>query len=171
VAGLDRNNRQLVDTLGQMQQLLAQTRDRQSELATQLAASREQIGSLNARLAEDEYVVSFVSAPGVATRSLSAESDGLPARGEMYMYPGESSAVVIFSGLPALEPGKVYQFWLADARSQVAGGTFAVDETGIASLVVQAPREVNAFQQVMLTVEPAGGSASPSQQVVLQGAL
>jgi hypothetical protein len=53
----------------------------------------------------------------------------------------------------------------------VAGGTFAVDTTGIATLVVQAPREVNAFQQVMLTIEPTGGSAHPSQQVVLQGSL
>jgi len=30
------------------------------------------------------------------------------------MYPGVPSAVVLFSGLPTLGPGEVYQFWLAD---------------------------------------------------------
>jgi hypothetical protein len=171
VADLDRSNHQLVATLVQLQRTLAETQARQSDLATQLAAGREQVSQLQTRLAEDQYVVSFVSAPGVATRSLNAASTNLVARGEMYMYPGQPSAVVIFSGLPALKPGTVYQFWLADSSSQVAGGTFAVDTTGIATLVVQAPREVNAFQQVMLTIEPAGGSAHPSQQVVLQGSL
>lgn len=171
VAGLDRTNRQLVDTLVQMQRTIAQTQGRQDELAAQLATSRAQIEQLNTRLAEEQYVVSFVSAPGVATRALNAVAASQAARGQMYMYPGESSAVVVFSGLPALQPGSVYQFWLADASGQVPGGTFAVDEHGIASLVVQAPREVNAYTQVMLTVEPAGGSDLPSEQVVLEGSL
>jgi anti-sigma-K factor RskA len=171
VAGLDRANRQLVDTLVLVQQTLAQTQNRQDELAAQLTAGRVQIDQLNTRLAQEQYVVSFVSAPGVATRTLNAVAASQVARGEMYMYPGKADAVVLFSGLPALRPGTVYQFWLADASSQVAGGTFAVDDHGIATLVVEAPREVNAFTQVMLTVEPSGGSAHPSDQVVLQGTL
>jgi anti-sigma factor RsiW len=171
VAGLDRSNRQLVDTLGQMEQILAQTQARQSDLAAQLTTSGQELRSLSAQLKEDQYVISFVSAPGVAVHDLRAASATLGARGEMYMYPGEASAVVIFSGLPALGPGQVYQFWLADESSQVPGGTFAADEIGMATLVVVAPREVNAFRQVMLTVEPAGGSVKPGQQVLLQGSL
>jgi anti-sigma-K factor RskA len=89
----------------------------------------------------------------------------------MYMYPGHSSAVVIFSGLPPLAPGQVYQFWFADETGQVAGTTFVADPTGIGYIVVEAPREVNAFREVMITVEPSGGSATPSQNVILEGAL
>jgi anti-sigma-K factor RskA len=171
IADLDRSNRQLVGTLSEMQQVLAETQNRQRVVESQLSSSRQEIENLNARLAQDHYVVSFVSAPGVATRSLKAVSTGINASGEMYMYPGEASAVVVFSGLPDLEAGKVYQFWLADTSGQVPGGTFVVDDSGIASLVVEAPREVNAFQQVMLTIEPDGGSDNPSQQVVLEGSL
>lgn len=185
VAGLDRTNRDLVTTLAQMQENLAATRARQDELSAQLATSQEQltrlnsqiasgsrqIDQLNARLAQEQFVISFVSAPGVATRQLNAVSAQANARGEMYMYPGHSQAVVLFSGLAPLEPGKTYQFWLADGQTQVAGGTFTVDEGGIATLLVEAPREVNAFRQVMLTVEPDGGSATPSANVVLEGVL
>lgn len=185
VAQLNQSNRALVTTLGDLQTALADTRALQDSLAAQLAASerqlvtlqaelrssQEQIAQLNAEIARDDYVISFVSAPGVATRQLAPAGASAAARGEMYMYPGNSSAVLLFSGLPALRPGQVYQFWLADGSTQVAGGTFVADNSGIGYIVVQAPREVNAFRQVMVTVEPTGGSSSPSEQVVLAGSL
>lgn len=171
VAALDRANRDLVTTMVQLEQALADTRTRQESIALQLAGSQQQIADLNARLAQEQYVVSFVTAPGVATRQLTAARGDAAAQGEMYMYPGNSQAVVLFSGLPALEPGKVYQFWLADGQRQVAGGTFSVDSSGITSLLVQAPREVNAFSQVMVTVEPLGGSPAPGEEVILTGSL
>lgn len=185
MARLDQTNRELVTTLGTLQQALANTQARQETLAGQLAAgqsqleqvsaklaaSEERIGQLSAKVAQDDYVISFVSAPGVATRQLVSAQAELNAQGKMYMYPGNSSAVVLFSGLPPLAPGKVYQFWLADDGNQVAGGTFVADSSGIGHIVVQAPREVNAFSQVMVTVEPEGGSAMPSANVVLEGNL
>lgn len=185
VARLDQANRDLLSTVVGLQQSLVETQARQQELAAsldesqrqlgqvseQLASSQEQVGQMSARVARDEYVISFVSAPGVATRQMAPADVTAGARGEMYMYPGETSAVAIFSGLPPLAPGQVYQFWLADGSTQVAGGTFQVDPTGLARIVVEAPREVNAFSQVMVTVEPAGGSPTPSQRVVLAGSL
>ncbi|NCC31063.1 MAG: anti-sigma factor [Chloroflexia bacterium] len=185
VRRLDEANRELTTTVAELQQSLTDTQDRQETLAGQLAASQEQwvainnqwlasedqIGQLNARLAHDQQIVTFVSAPGVATRELAPARPDESARGEMYMYPGEANAVVLFSGLPTLATGQVYQFWLADGSSEVAAGTFQVDDTGIARLVVQAPREVNAFQRVMVTIEPDGGSTTPGTTVVLAGSL
>jgi anti-sigma-K factor RskA len=185
LARLDQTNSELVATMAELQQRLAETQQRQEALAiqldqgrrqldevsAQLVVSQEQIGQVHAQIAQEEYVVSFVSAPGVATRELAPAQFQARARGEMYMYPGESSAVVLFSGLPDLAPGQVYQFWLADGDTQVGAGTFIVDQSGIARLVIRAPREVNAFSQVMLTIEPAGGSTAPSDTVVLTGSL
>jgi anti-sigma-K factor RskA len=171
VAALDQTNRDLVTTLDQLQQALADTQMRQNELATQLASSQDQLAALGGAIAQERYVVSFVTAPGVATRTLEATLPNINARGEMYMYPGNDQAVVIFSGLHTLEPGQTYQFWLADGQTQVAAGTFVVDQSGIAQLLVDAPREVNAFSEVMVTVEPAGGSIVPSDRVILTGSL
>lgn len=171
VARLDRTNRQLVASLEDIQQALAATQARQEQFASQLAAGEERIAQLSASLARDDYVISFVSAPGVATRELRPAQSGVAAQGAMYMYPGHSNAVVIFSGLPPLAPGQVYQFWFADGTSQVASSTFVVDPTGIGYIIVEAPREVNAFSEVMVTVEPDGGSPTPSRNVVLEGSL
>lgn len=155
----------------QLDENLAQARAGQAELVGQLDVSRQQLAQISALLDREQYVVSYVSAPGVATRQLNAVDAKASARGQMYMYPGKESAVVLFSGLPVLDPGQVYQFWLADGSSQIAGGTFVVDEQGMATLVVDAPREVNAFRQVMLTIEPRGGSQAPSKDVILEGSL
>ncbi len=171
VARLDRTNRQLVSSLEDIQQALADTQARQEQLASQLAAGEERIAQLSAALSRDDYVISFVSAPGVATRQLRPAQSGVAAQGAMYMYPGHSNAVVIFSGLPPLAPGQVYQFWFADGTSQVASSTFEVDPTGIGYIIVEAPREVNAFSEVMVTIEPDGGSPTPSRTVVLEGSL
>lgn len=185
VARLDRTNRQLVANLESLQQSLVETQARQEQLAaelsagqqwidavtSQLAIGEERIAQLSAELARDDYLISFVSAPGVATRQLRSAQSDLAAQGEMYMYPGHANAVVLFSGLPPLAAGQVYQFWLADGTSQVAGSTFVVDPTGIGYIIIEAPREVNAFSEVMVTVEPSGGSPIPSQNVVLEGSL
>ena len=185
IARLDASNRELVAAMERLQQTVAETQSRQEQLTAQLAAGQEQldalatrvvageerIARLSADLARDDYLISFISAPGVATRELRSARSGVMAQGEMYMYPGHSSAVVIFSGLPPLAPGQVYQFWFADETGQVAGKTFLADPTGIGYIVVEAPREVNAFREVMITVEPSGGSATPSQNVILEGAL
>lgn len=185
IARLDASNRELVAGMERLQQTLAEAESRQEQLSAQLAAGQEQlnviatrlvaseerIARLSTDLARDDYLISFISAPGVATRQLRSARSGVAAQGEMYMYPGHSSAVVIFSGLPPLAPGRVYQFWFADENGQVAGKTFVADPTGIGYIVVEAPREVNAFREVMVTVEPSGGSSSPSQNVILEGAL
>lgn len=150
---------------------LAASQEQVARLNTELAASQRAIDMLNAQFMTDQRLATFITAPGVATRRLVAVNDGSQASGEMYMYPGNREAVVLFRELPALEPGQVYQFWLANESGQIAAGTLQAGKDGLARLHVTAPREVNAFNQVMLTVEPEGGSQEPSDEVVLEGVL
>ncbi|MBC8074523.1 MAG: anti-sigma factor, partial [Chloroflexales bacterium] len=77
-----------------------------------------------------------------------------------------------FRGLRALEPGKVYELWLAEGTRQVAVGSVVADADGNARLTIEAPQAVNNFQQVMLTVEESGSQpAQPSGLTVLEGQL
>jgi anti-sigma factor RsiW len=189
---LARTNRELSENVRDLQASLIEARATQQELLTQLASDRANAAALNAQLADDrktlaevnaqlatlseqlvqeEYVLTFVTAPGVATRELAAAGSSVGVQGEMYMYPGQRQAVVLFRGLPALQSGQVYQFWLADGQNQVPGGIVEVGNGGVARLIVEAPREVNAFSQVMVTIERAGGSTVPSEDVVLEGSL
>ena len=89
----------------------------------------------------------------------------------MYMQPNNPHAILVVHGLPKVEAGRIYQFWLARPGVQVPANTFDVDANGTATLSIDAPAPVNEYDQVMVTVEASGGSQQPSQQVVLSGSL
>jgi anti-sigma-K factor RskA len=186
-------NAQLADKLAAAQQLLDTTRTAQQQLEAQIAASRAQLAQNERQIAQtagqlaesqrqidlladqisaQEQDFSFISAPGVATRDLNPAGGASNAAGRMYMRPGEQQAVVIFRGLRTLEPGKVYEFWLAQGKAQVAVGSVVADADGNARLMIEAPEAVNNFQEVMLTVEASGSQPSqPSGDTVLAGRL
>jgi hypothetical protein len=171
VIATNETNRRLLVAIEQLQASVTASEERQAQLTTQLASYEQQLARLNEQVAQERLLVSFVSAPGVATRELRPTRSDLAARGEMYMYPGETQAVVIFSGLPALEPDRVYRFWLSDGVQRIAAGSFQVDATGLATLVITAPREVNAFTEVMVTVEPVTNPTLDAVEVILTGTL
>ncbi|ABY36922.1 MAG TPA: anti-sigma factor [Chloroflexus aurantiacus] len=171
VIALNETNQQLLAAVNNLQAAVNASEERQSQMTAQLATYEQQLARLNDQVAQERLLVSFVSAPGVATRELLPTRADVTARGEMYMYPGETQAVVVFSGLPALEPDRVYRFWLSDGTQRIAAGSFQVDATGLATLMVTAPREVNAYTEVMLTVEPATGTAPGDVEVILTGTL
>jgi len=171
VIATNETNRRLLVAIEQLQASVTASEERQAQLTTQLASYEQQLARLNEQVAQERLLVSFVSAPGVATRELRPTRSDLAARGEMYMYPGETQAVVIFSGLPALEPDRVYRFWLSDGVQRIAAGSFQVDATGLATLIITAPREVNAFTEVMVTVEPVTNPTPDAVEVILTGTL
>jgi anti-sigma-K factor RskA len=85
-----------------------------------------------------------------------------------YARPGENDAVIVAKGLPPLEPGKVYQLWLAHDNVQEPLTPFTPHD-GVAR-VKFAPREpLNRYTTIMITVENAGGSTKPSEETVLVG--
>jgi len=171
VIAINETNQRLLVAIEQLQASVTASEERQAQLTTQLASYEQQLARLNEQIAQERLLVSFVSAPGVATRELRPTRADLTARGEMYMYPGESQAVVVFSGLPPLEPDRVYRFWLSDGVQRIAAGSFQVDATGLATLVITAPREVNAFTEVMVTVEPVTNPTLDAVEVILTGTL
>jgi hypothetical protein len=171
VTAINETNQRLLVAIEQLQASVTAGEERQSQLTTQLASYEQQLARLNEQIAQERLLVSFVSAPGVATRELRPTRADLTARGEMYMYPGESQAVVVFSGLPPLEPDRVYRFWLSDGVQRIAAGSFQVDATGLATLIITAPREVNAFTEVMVTIEPVTDSTPDAVEVILTGTL
>ena len=171
VTAINETNQRLLVAIEQLQASVTASEERQSQLTTQLASYEQQLARLNEQIAQERLLVSFVSAPGVATRELRPTRADLTARGEMYMYPGESQAVVVFSGLPPLEPDRVYRFWLSDGVQRIAAGSFQVDATGLATLVITAPREVTAFTEVMVTVEPVTNPTPDAVEVILTGTL
>lgn len=69
---------------------------------------------------------------------------------------------VYVTGLPPLPPDKTYQFWLVRDDGVASLGTFRVDETGVGTLVFEAPDPIEEFQHIGISEEPATGSPMPT---------
>lgn len=72
---------------------------------------------------------------------------------------------VVFSGVRLAPPaaGMTYQLWMLTDAAPVTAGTFVPDATGRVTFTAEAPRVPRAVIGAALTLEPAGGSATPSE--------
>jgi hypothetical protein len=166
------NNSELRRARDDLNSRLDDARRNQQRLVADLSQARAQVSQLKSKIESDERVVSFLSGPDLASRDLTATGEARGAQGTMYMRPGDRTAVVLVSGLPALAPGETYQFWLANGPIQYNAGVMTLADEGNAYLLVRAPVEVNRFGEVMVTVEQsAEPTASPAETTVLQGVL
>lgn len=106
-----------------------------------------------------------LQASDVRTAQLALASGGtadLAVSGE------ENAAVVTLSGVPAPTPGHVYQMWRipADGTDPVSVGTMSGED--VAGTKVTELEDIGGFSAIAITVEPDGGSATPTLPIVAQ---
>ncbi len=90
------------------------------------------------------------------------------ARGELVVEAGAGRAVLVVTDLAPLPGDQTYQLWLIQGDSPVSAGTFQVDAQGRGLFpVTGAP--LPSFDAVGVSIEPAGGSAAPTGDIVLLG--
>ncbi len=72
---------------------------------------------------------------------------------------------VVFSGVRLAPPaaGMTYQLWMLTDAAPVTAGTFVPEATGRVTFTAEAPRVPRSVIGAALTLEPAGGSATPSE--------
>ncbi|MBA3335944.1 MAG: anti-sigma factor [Chloroflexia bacterium] len=131
---------------------------RLDERRDQLTAVETQIAELRANANASAY-------------SLAPTGDGPPAAvGTLYTSLQGGTGTLRVENLPVLAANQVYQLWYintgADPRP---GGTFLVAPDGSGFLAV--PGDTPGFEAVGLTVEPTGGSQSPTLPVIMAGEI
>jgi hypothetical protein len=79
----------------------------------------------------------------------------------------QGSGVLSVANMPPLEDGTVFQFWyVTDSPNQpVPGGTFTVDGNGQGFMLI--PADVDGVTSIAVSIEPEGGSASPTGPILL----
>ena len=85
--------------------------------------------------------------------------------------PGDSSAMVMAEEFPPLQPGAVYQVWLLHGDDRMSAGLFSVDESGSAMMMVESPMPLDTLDGVGITMEPAGGSPTPTGDLLVRGIM
>ena len=81
---------------------------------------------------------------------------------------GQNGALVV-DNLPLLDPEQQYQLWLIQDGHRTSGAVFSVDEFGYGGTRISAPESLFEYATFGVSIEPAGGSPSPTGEKVLGG--
>jgi anti-sigma-K factor RskA len=106
---------------------------------------------------------------GVETVALLGTADAHDAYGTVVLDVDQNRGVLAVRGLPCLDAGHQYQLWLIHDGRRTSAGVFSVDAKGYAALMVDVPVEFASFQSMGVSVEPAGGSATPTGSRIMTG--
>ncbi|BCX05241.1 MAG: anti-sigma-K factor RskA [Candidatus Roseilinea sp.] len=119
--------------------------------------------SLQGQLAQAQQELALLQSPGLRVVSLPV-AENAPAAAQIILVaaPTEATGLLTVSGLKPLTPNQTYQFWLLRSGQPVPAGTFSVDANGAGKLIVRAADRIGAFDQAGVTIEPAGGSETPT---------
>lgn len=142
--------------LSQTQNALAQAQSEGNSFKVNAEQSVSQLNQARSELA-------VVSQPGVRAAALPAlNRDYISSTATLFFAPQSNSALVTVAHLPALSPNQSYQVWLIRGDQRVPSSVFNTTDLGEGRLLVQSREPISAFQRLGITIEPAGGSASPN---------
>jgi anti-sigma-K factor RskA len=130
-----------------------------TEAAREVAQARE--GSARAQMVSD-----VLASPDLVRFNIAGGGPGAIA-GQLLW---SRSRGVVFSALrvPPAPPRMTYQLWLLTDAAPVTAGTFTPDDEGRVTFTTAPPRVPRAVNGAALTLEPAGGSAVPSDRLLGQ---
>jgi hypothetical protein len=168
---------------GQLRAGLREAAERAEAAERGAAATRAQAEKdiAEARQAADARLASAQAAARAAqTLALIAAASDL-RRFDLAARQGEARAQVLWSrahgvavsgsGFPAPPSGRQYVAWLLTPSAAVPAGALEVDQTGRATAVIDPRADLpRPIVRAMVTLEPAGGSATPTAPAVLVAA-
>jgi anti-sigma-K factor RskA len=114
------------------------------------------------RLAQADHLAELMAAGDSRTQVVDAGAGMTP---KLVWSHGLASSALIVRGLDAAPSGMTYQLWYIDASGARPAGTFSVGDTGDAWRVLDG--RMSAGDTVGVTVEPEGGSLTPSSDPII----
>jgi anti-sigma factor RsiW len=131
----------------------------QNQIAQQSAFNQQALSEITRQRA----LVSTIAYSDKQPMRMESTDAAPKAVGRLFAAPELNALALIIYDMPPQPAGKVYQFWLVDSNGErVSGGTFTVDPQGRGWQLIRAPKALNNYQGVGITVEPEGGSAWPT---------
>ena len=142
-----------------------------TSLRRKLDVAQDTSKQRQAELERAQLVLDTLTSPESSHFSLVAtKSQPVPEGHASYM---QKTGTLVFTAqhLPALPPQKVYQLWLipASGSAPMPFGTFKPDAQGNASMIMP-NMDKAAPKMFAVTIEPEGGSQTPTMPIVMAGA-
>jgi hypothetical protein len=148
---------------------LRQDRD---SLRAALQAADGQTAQLQSQLHASDRLLGTLTDPSAVKVSLTVpKAVALPSARATYQAK-TGSLLMLASNLSPLPAQKVYELWIipANGGAPLPAGTFSPDAHGSASLLVPSVHGAVVAKALGITIEPAGGSTTPTMPIVLAGA-
>jgi anti-sigma-K factor RskA len=95
---------------------------------------------------------------------------GNGAVGHFWAAPQGQVGCLVAQGLPAVADDQVYQVWLVHNGEHASGGVFEARE-GNGWILIRLNQPLSNYEFVGVTIEPRGGSDTPTGAPVLQGEI
>ncbi len=114
-----------------------------------------------------EQMLGAISSAGQVTK-LQGTKDAPGASGTVVQSPSGALAYVFLMALPELPEGMVYQAWSIKGSDPVGVGLFS--SKGLGEQLVVLDADFSGADAIGISIEPAGGSQTPTGAIVLLGA-
>ena len=109
--------------------------------------------------------------PGLVTVTLTGTGETSQAYGTIVIDRDDNKGVFAVRGLAPLGASNAYQLWIIRQGERRSGGVFTVSPDGYGSLQITVPPEFTGFTGFGVSIEPAGGSVSPTGARVMSGRI
>jgi anti-sigma-K factor RskA len=133
---------------------------------SQVRALRNQQAQLMNQIQNGQMALVMLSYPHTQAFPIQAEN----LTGSLLIDKEYNNAVLILRGLPAIPENQTYQVWLIAPNGERTSAGFVRPQTNIPFLSepINASQELANFVGVGMTIEPAGGSDSPTGQQIFK---
>jgi len=144
---------------------------RNSRLLTNLEQARAELVQNQKQAQQAKAIMDVMNAPDAMHLTLVAAKTPPQPEIKMIYSPNKAGLLLMASNMEPLPPDKVYELWLLPARggAPMPAGTFKPDSSGNAMMqhLMETGMEAKAFA---LTIEPAGGSQTPTMPIKMMSA-
>jgi len=160
-------------TRQQAEQQIQAERGRGEDARAEWQRRRAALEADNLRARQElEELKAGLGSPGVRLVALKGQKEIPEASAQIYWDTARSRWIVA-ANLPPAPAGKVYQLWfvLAAPDAPVSAGLIRTDNAGRAITSVAFPAGLRKVAAAAITLEPEGGSASPTMPIYAVGPI
>jgi len=140
-------------------------------LQNRMSLQEENIRVLQAKLGKDDEMMHYVKNPAVNVVNLVGSMSESEASGKLLWDKDTNEALLLVSNVPALVPGKTYQFWVVEDGEPHSMGTFTVNREGENMIEIKCMPKDRGRIEFAVTLEPEGGMPHPTGATYLVGSL
>jgi len=148
------------------------TRRELRHMRAQMDQMQAELEQKNKELADAKMVRDLLHAPDAKQMVLVIRKTPAQPQMKMIYSPQKGSLLLMASNTPALPEDKIYELWLlpADGSAPMAAGWFKPDGKGNGMIFHKLKTAGIDAKGFAVTVEPAGGSQTPTSPIVMEPA-